>query len=410
MEGVTENEVDYDPVSAETLADPWPAYQQLRSECPVHLHEGLEKPVYTFSRRGDVQSVLTDPGLWSNRHGPGVAMGGSTLGDLQQTDPPDHEIRRRFLRSSFLPRVVEQSRPRIEALARSLAEELKPRGHAELHDEFALPLPVQALVELMCISEDDGDNLKQWADALTLGMTYPDQARDARRAMTEYTVGQVRSRREAVAAAGLPAGEDPVGTVVPDGLLSHLACHALEDGTVLPDDEVAGMLSQLLVAGHETTTSLITNAMWRLLQAPERWQRVVNDHDLIPNVIEESLRFDPPVLGLCKTNNEPIQRHGVEIPTDSKVMILYASANRDEDLFSGPDEFVVDRPLLESKRHLSFGWGTHFCLGAHLARLTGRIAITVLAETLPDMVLGDADERIGAPFLWGRSRLNVSWA
>lgn len=401
--------VSYDPVGAETLEDPMPAYAALRAQCPVHHFDGLERPMYTFSRRDDVQSVLTDPELWSNRYGPGIAMGDDNIGDLQRYDPPVHEVRRRFLRAPFLPRAIEATGPRIEGLARSLAAELQPRGHAELHDEFALPLPVQALVEMMGVSDADGQNFKAWADELTLGMTYPDRARDARRSMTAYTIDQVRSRRAAVEAADLSPDDDPIGRVVPDGLLSHMACHPLEDGTFMPDSEVAGMVGQLLVAGHETTTSLITNATWRLLQDRARWDRLRAEPELIPNVIEESLRFDPPVLGLCKTNNEPVERHGVSIPTDSKVMVLYASANRDETFFDRPDEFLVDRPLLDAKKHLSFGWGTHFCLGSHLARLTGRLALGVLLEAFPDLRLAGDAERIGAPFLWGRSRLEVAW-
>lgn len=399
----------YDPVSPETLADPMPAYAELRQGCPVHRFDGLDRPMYTFARREDVQSVLTDPELWSNRFGPGIAMGREVVGDLQRYDPPVHETRRRFLRAPFLPRAVEANVPRVEALARSMIDAVRPRGKVELHDDYALPLPVQAFIDMMGVDAADAGNFKTWADDLTLGMTYPDRARDARRAMTAYTQGEVAWRRAAVADADLAPDADPVGSVVPDGLLSHLACHPLGDGTWMPDHEVAGMVSQLLVAGHETTTSLITNAVWRLLEDRSRWERLVAQPDLVPNVVEESLRFDPPVLGLCKTNNRAITRHGVDIEQDSKVMVLYASANRDEATFDRPDEFLVDRPLLESKRHLSFGWGTHFCLGAHLARLTGRVALAVLVEELPELRLDGETERVGAPFLWGRARLDVAW-
>lgn len=402
--------VDYDPVGPATLEDPTRAYAALRAECPVHLHLGLERPMYTFSRREDVQSVLTNPTLWSNRHGPGVGMGDDNVGDLQRYDPPVHEIRRRFLRDPFLPRAVERSAPKVEALARSLVDGFRNRGAAELHDGYALPLPVQGFVDMMGVPADEAEDFKRWADELTIGMTFPDRARDSRAAMTQYTLAQVRQRRDAVASAELAPGDDPVGTVVPEGLLSHLACHSLEDGSQMPDREVAGMVGQLLVAGHETTTSLITNAVWRLLEDRRRWERLVAEPALVPNVVEESLRFDPPVLGLCKTNNDPIERHGVEIPADSKVMVLYASANRDDEIFDAPDEFRMDRPLLESKRHLSFGWGTHFCLGAHLARLTARTALAVLVDELPRLRLDGEPERIGAPFLWGRSHLPVAWS
>ena len=219
----------------------------------------------------------------------------------------------------------------------------------------------------------------------------------------------VISRREAVAASKSDPDEDPVGTIVPEGLISHLACHPLEDGTFMPDSEVASMIGQLLVAGHETTTSLITNTLWRLLLNPEEMAKVRGNSELVSNAIEESLRYDPPVLGLCKTNNEPVVYHDVEIPQDSKVMILYASANRDADVFDSPDKFMVERPLIETKRHLSFGWGSHFCLGAHLARQTGRIALSVLLERFDQLHLVEPTERVVPPFLWGRRALTVAW-
>ena len=398
-----DNAVEYDPVSAETLRDPAAAYAELREQCPVHHHVGLEHPMYTFSRRDDVQWVLTDQATWSNRYGPGISYGDDNIGDLQRYDPPEHQRRRRFLRQRFLPRAIEASAPAVRSLANELVDELESRSRAaELSQEFAMPLPVRGFTDLMGISDDEAGDFKAWADDLTLGMTYPDKARSARQSMSAWTRAQVAARRD----------RGPTGRSG-SGLLDHLACDRLEDGSQLPDLEVAGMVGQLLVAGHETTTSLITNAVWRLLEAPERWRRLLAEPELVPNVIEESLRFDPPVLGLCKTNNEPVSRHGVDIDTDAKVMILYASANRDADHFAQPDEFLLDRPLIETKRHLSFGWGAHFCLGSHLARLTGRIALETLLERLPTLALAEpqrvAADRIEAPFLWGRSRLDVTW-
>ena len=177
----------------------------------------------------------------------------------------------------------------------------------------------------------------------------------------------------------------------------------------MPDSEVASMIGQLLVAGHETTTSLITNVVWRLLLNPDQMNLLRANMGLVPNAIEESLRYDAPVLGLCKTNNLSVDYHQVEIPKDSKVMVLYASANRDESIFPDPDIFRVDRPLLESKRHLSFGWGAHFCLGAHLARLVGRLALETLLNRIDDFRLDGPTERVAPPFLWGRKKVTIAW-
>ena len=385
-----------------------PAYAHLREQCPVHHFSGLENPMYSLARYQDVQSVLLDPKTWSNRFGPGISYD-RNVGDLQRYDPPEHQVRRRFLRAQFLPRTVSASEPAIRQLAHDLVDGFENDGTVELHDNYALPLPVKAFTELMGIPDEDSGRFKSWADDLTLGMTYPDRSRDAREALSTFTRNLVISRREAVAASKSDPDEDPVGTIVPEGLISHLACHPLEDGTFMPDSEVASMIGQLLVAGHETTTSLITNTLWRLLLNPDEMAKVRANSELVSNAIEESLRYDPPVLGLCKTNNEPVVYHDVEIPQDSKVMILYASANRDADVFDSPDKFMVERPLIETKRHLSFGWGSHFCLGAHLARQTGRIALSVLLERFDQLHLVEPTERVVPPFLWGRRTLTVAW-
>jgi cytochrome P450 len=262
-------------------------------------------------------------------------------------------------------------------------------------------MPVTSFCSLVGVEFDDRARFLAWADDMTAGMAYPERAVEARREMSAFTRAEVRRRRQA-AAEGRP---------LPEGLLSHLATAAWEeDGSPMSDEEVVGMVNQLLVAGHETSTSLITNCVWRLLeQREERWERVVADPSLIPVAIEESLRHDPPVLGLCRTNNEPVEIHGTALERDSKVMALFASANRDGAVFSDPDAFSLDRDPNEVQRHLSFGWGIHHCLGSRLARLTGRVALETLVERLPDLRLAGATERVPSPFLWGRKRLPVEW-
>jgi cytochrome P450 len=231
-------------------------------------------------------------------------------------------------------------------------------------------------------------------------MTYPERGAEGRRGINAFSRSQIERRRE-LAEAGEP---------LPEGFLSYLATAPYgADGTVMDLKEATNTVSQFLVAGHETTTSLITNLMWRLLQVPARWAAVIENPALIEAAVEESLRFDPPVLGLCRTNNVAVSVSGVEIPEDSKVMVLYAAPNRDPELFTNPDEFRLDRPMSEARRHLSFSWGIHYCLGAGMARMTARIAIETLAERFPSMRLAGATERVEAPFLWGRKVLPVAW-
>ena len=166
------------------------------------------------------------------------------------------------------------------------------------------------------------------------------------------------------------------------------------------------MLSQLLVGGNETTTSLITNMMWRLLEEPSRWQALLADPSLVEAAVEESLRFDPPVLGLYRNTTRDVELHDTVIPEGSKVYINYAAANRDAGVFSNPDEFDLHR---ERTRHMSFGLGVHFCLGAPMARLEAEIALSALLKKMPDLRLLGSGERIAPFFLWGRRRLPVAW-
>ncbi len=399
---------DYDAVDPGVLESPWAAYDELRRSCPVHLSESLENPLYSLSLHRDVKDMLSDAELWSNRYGPGISYSEQNNGSLQRYDPPEHARRRRFARDPFLPRAVEANRPAIEAVAESLLDDLVPRGRAELHDDFAAPLPITSFCALLGIDSANHEDLKRWAEELTLGMTFPERAADGWNELRAFSGAEVERRRAAVEASGLSPDADPVGEVVPEGLFSHLACHRL-DGELLPVDEVAGMVSMMLVAGHETTASFLSNCVWRLLEDRPLWERLVAEPELVPNALEESLRFDPPVLGICRTNTRDVQLHDVPIAEGSKVLYLMGAANRDAEVFDRPDQFVIDRPLIDTRRHVAFGWGAHFCLGAHLARLTARVGLEALLDRLPGLRLGGPTERLEAPFLWGRRKLPVEW-
>jgi cytochrome P450 len=290
----------------------------------------------------------------------------------------------------------------IRATTVGLIEAVRGRRRGDLYTDVALPLPVTSFCAILGMDLADRERFLEWADELVVSMAYPERGRQARRELEEFTTREVE-RRRADAAAG--AARRP-------GLLEHLALDEYSDGEPMALAEVVNMVNQLLIAGHETTTSLITNCVWRLLEhRRDRWDRLVADPALIPNAVEESLRFDPPVLGLCRTPNDEATVADVVIPADSKVMVLYASANRDPQRFPDrPDEFVVDRPTLETRKHYAFSWGIHHCLGAHLARLTARVALEELVERLPGLELDGPPVRVSSPFLWGRKALPVRWS
>ena len=389
----------YSPTDPEVVANPFPAYKQLRDECPVHHTTMAGVDFLTVARRDDVHAILTAPNFWVNRHGAGIAYSGEDgRGNLQHYDQPEHTKRRVLMRNEFNPLEVRELADSTRALAVGLADAMEAAGStAELHDDFACPLPILGFIDLMGVDPDDRHRIKAWADQLVLGLSDPKQAVKPTAEIKAYINAAVAERRRIADEGGTPR----------PGLLTEYSLRLL-DGERIPLIEMEAMVLQLLVAGHETTTSLITNFMWRMLEDTTRWERIVADHSLIPNAIEESLRFDPPVLGLFRTNIEETTIGDVAIPAKSKVMALYASANRDPEAFPNPDEFDIDRDEIQLKRHYSFGWGIHHCLGAPLARQTARIAIETLATRFPAMRANGPTERLAPEILWGRRKLPVT--
>lgn len=394
--------IDYSVTDPDVLDDPAPAHAALRRTCPVHHGEVDERSLYTVSRAADVHRILTDPAGWSNMAGPGIAVSRTGPGDMQHDDPPEHTRRRMFARDWFGPPAVARLESDIRDVTVGLIDAIVGHGHGDLYADIALPLPVTSFCAILGIDLDDRDRFLEWADELVVSMAYPERGRRARHELHDFTSAEIE-RRRAAATDGAPRRP---------GLLDHLSLDEYADGEPMPLPEVVNMVNQLLIAGHETTTSLISNCVWRLLEdRPARWSRVVAEPALIPHAVEESLRFDPPVLGLCRTPNDDATVAGVAIPAGAKVMVLYASANRDEDRFPDrPDEFVVDRPILETRKHYAFSWGIHHCLGAHLARLTARVAIEELVARLPGLQLDGPPVRVASPFLWGRKALPVRWS
>jgi len=177
----------------------------------------------------------------------------------------------------------------------------------------------------------------------------------------------------------------------------------------LSEAEILNVCLAFLTGGQETTTNLIGNLVWRLLEVPARWETLKADPGLIETAIEESLRHDPPVLAHFRTSLCPVTMHGHELPEHSKLMFNITGANRDPDKFQDPETFRLDRPLVEARQHLSFGSGGHFCLGAPIARLEAKIAMRLLIERLPGLRLAGPTARIHTWMYWGREKLPVAW-
>lgn len=389
---------DYDPLSPEVLADPGAAYGALLETCPVHRYDGFEPPFWSLSRHEDVRDALRDITTYSSHYGQGPNM--SVPGSMQ-SDPPQHTFFRRLVQQAFTARAVTEMQPGIEALVDELVDGFVDRGEADVHDELAYPLPTIVIAQMLGVPEHDREQFKEWSDASVAAMSSrtPEVFRPQREALNAYLIDQARHRL-VLEAAGEP---------LPDDLISRLVT-AEQDGQRVGESDIVPLLSQLLVGGNETTTSLITNALVRLTEDPTRWERVRAEPELVELAVEESLRFDPPVLGLFRTTTCPVQLHGSEIPERAKVMLLYAAANRDPRVFDDPDTFSLDRDLDELRRHhLSFGYGIHFCIGAALARMEARIALAAMVARFPGLRMTATPERITPFLLWGKKTLPMAW-
>ncbi len=393
-------QVDYNPFAGPDFEDPAAAHKKLRESCPVHRFEGGGFEFVSLTKHEDVFTALKNIDVFSSLWGqgphrkPAIAL---------FNDPPEHTRFRRLINTSFTPRAAMALEPMITALVDELVDEMlaAPGRTADLHDALAMPLPVIVIARMLGVPEEMRDTFKEWSDSQLQGMNGTDPAREARarKALAEYMLAEAEKRR-AIARDG---GEMPVD------IISDIVAASLDDERPITDAEMLSLLTQILVGGNETTTSLITNLMWRLLGDRALWEAVAADPNLIDVAIEESLRFDPPVLGLYRTTTCPVTMSGTEIRADDKVHVLYASANRDPAVWEHPDEFRLDRDINRLRQHLSFGFGTHVCPGAALARTETRVALRKLVAAAPGLRLVGEPERIETFLLWGKRTFPVSW-
>jgi len=380
---------DYIPLDPRVRKDPYPYYEALRREAPVHqIVPSL--PFYALSRYDDVVFALHNPQIFSStafrvitqQVGPTGALGGNQAAlrghrvfgtpTLISVDPPDHAPMRQIVNRGFTPRRIRDLEPRIREITSQYLDKALAGGRMDLIADFAIPIPVTVIAELLGVEPARRDEFKHWSDAIAFGLSGVSgeySAEDVRRAadeMAEFFDRIADERRR-----------NPQ-----DDLISLIV--AAEEGDVLSTDEVMSFAVLLLIAGNETTTNLIGSAMKTLLQNPDALARVQADPSLIPAMLEETLRYESPIQGVPRLVMQDVEIAGSAIQKDSRVMVLMASANRDERRFPDPNRFDIDR---NAKDHIGFGHGIHFCLGAALARLEGRVAFEALLSRAKDFEL-----------------------
>ncbi len=340
--------------------NPFPIYDEMRSRSPVLAMPGGD--IWMIFDYEGVKRALNDPEPFSSRAAP---PGGQPFDWLIFSDPPRHTKLRAIILRAFTPRVVAGLEPRIRELANTLLDQAIERGAFDFAADFAVPLPIMVIAEMIGIPLTDRPRFKQWSDAI-LGLSETVTGGDeavkaatafgvARAEMKTYTNDLLRQRRAA-------PRED---------LLTALV-HAEVEGDRLTDDEILGFFQLLLLAGSETTTNLIGNAILCFLDNPEQLAQVRARPDLLPSAIEEVLRYRSPVQAVFRQTKRDVELHGHTIPAGKLVLAVIGSANRDSQQFQAAAKFDITR---DPNPHIAFGHGIHFCLGAPLARLEAKIAL-----------------------------------
>jgi cytochrome P450 len=393
------------------MANPGPAYSALRQQCPFHHHQSETHDFYVTSRYDEIKrEVLADSPVWSFKFGNAAKDTISNVGFV--TDNPFHKAFKAVLQPGFSASALENYKTKIETLANGLIDKMLTHTEGDFHDEFALPMPAKVMCLMLGLPLDNYLQYKRWSDELQAMLfhdTTPGSHEKIVGEIVPYFAGLIEERRRQLADAGITQpGVEHLGTVLSDDYISRSVVSQVE-GRPLTDGEILNVCMGFLTGGQETTTNLLCNLTWRLLEVPERWEMLKANPELIDAAVEESLRHDPPVLAHFRTSLCPVTMHGHELPEHSKLMFNIAGANRDPEKFPDPESFRIDRPLAEARQHLSFGAGVHLCLGAPIARMEAKIAMRLMMERLPGLRLVGPGERIHTWLYWGRKKLPVAW-
>jgi cytochrome P450 len=383
--------------------DPAATFAELRGRCPVN-HTIVPAEHFTLSRSADVLTALRDDETWSSKYGPGLSFGVIGSGVLVSSDPPTHTTERLAISRAFKPSVLEAMEPDIRVLVDELVDAVIERGSGDLVYDVAMPLPLVVMCWMLGMPHEDISMFRSWvlpmAEAVALegGRNANEEVAGAYRQYFAYFGPHIQGRADAIAA----------GETVQDDLLTRLLT-VERDGQKLTQQQVIGFCQFLLVAGSATTTLLIGNIVNRLMRHPDQMALLQADRSLIPNAIEESLRIDAPVHGLFRTNTCPVTIRDVPIPEDSKVYMLFGSANLDPEAWDDPDRFDISRNLKELKRHSAFGVGIHYCLGAPLARIEAAAALEAVLDRMPKIRPDGTPSKVKASVLKGFETLPVRW-
>lgn len=380
---MSENQLKIDLFSEEFNRNPYPMFKEMRENEPIYrttMADGQQ--AWVISRYEDAVAALKEPRFIKDPEkvfgSPDEAVPGHTQPkNILMSDPPDHERLRKLVQKAFTPRTIEGLRGRIQEIADDLLDRVEG-NEMNLIDDFAFPLPIIVICEMLGVPSEDRGRFRKWSNVLIEGGDHPNETEEIDQhwqAFMEYLAELVASRRQ-----------DPR-----DDLITGLI-QVEEQGDHLSEAELYDLIMILIIAGHETTVNLIGNGMLALLQHPDQMEQLKKQPELMKSAIEEFLRYNGPVqMATNRWAGETFEFRGTVIPEGDLVLVALDSADHDPDQFEAPETFDITR---ESNRHLAFGKGIHFCLGAPLARLEGEIAVGTLLRRLPGLRMKTVEEHL----------------
>ena len=377
-------------------------YTQLHaSGCPyAHSSDG---DFYALAAHKDIVEACLKPQDWSSRYGPGLQyQPPEAPGVLVTVDPPEHTFEARLVGKAFSKVYFESFIPGIRAFLNARIDAVFADGACDIHKEFSEPLPLWVIFKMFGKEIDDGF-MASFRDGFVAGVGQ--MLRRGAPAVRPNDSVHFMADHLASVRRKLAAGE----AQPEDNLLTRFISSEI-DGRRLTDEKILGFCSFLLTAGSGTTTIMLSNLLFRLLEDPARLERLRADRSLIPVAIEECLRLDAPVHGLFRTNNRALEVGPLSLQPDTKVMMLWGAANLDPTVFPDPLKYDLDRDMAEVRKHLAFGFGIHICRGAPLSRIEGQLFLEAILDRLPNIRLaGPPRPETRIPVLQGIRELPVAW-
>ena len=390
----------FNPFDPSTQQCPFPHYAQMREEAPVHPVPGLG--VHLVTKHDLVMQVLRDPQTYSSMFGGAgmplssadrekfaevMAAGYPRVPTMLTADQPDHTRYRRLVARAFHPKVIAEMEPVIRQITVELIESWIDKGRIEFVKEFGVPLPVRVIAKALNVPDDRLADFKRWSDDSIAGIGTNitlEQRLQAEYGVNEfqhYFAEQIELRR----------------TNPQDDILTNLLNASIDDDDPEVTDkrqldmpEMLSIIQQLLVAGNETTTKSLTEMVRLLAENPEEWAALKADPSRAEKVFEETLRLSTPTQGMWRILTKDAELGGVQLTKGQRIIIVFASANRDEALYDNPDDFIPMRDHLRD--NLAFGKGIHFCLGANLSRLEGKVAAEELSKRIDTITLSESNK------------------